>query len=70
VIAAPKLLDRSGQIESRQIEQATTFQQHAWGMQESMSGVRILATAFLLVVLPVISFDEQGLQGGLWTGIL
>lgn len=60
VLAAPKLLNKSGQMESRQIDQKTIFQQHAWGIQEPMGGVRIPAAAFLLVVLPIIAFDEQG----------
>ncbi len=33
VIEAPELLARYGQMESCPIDQATTFQQHAWGMQ-------------------------------------
>jgi hypothetical protein len=33
VITSPKRLDKSGQLESRQINQATTFQQNAWDRQ-------------------------------------
>jgi len=70
VVAAPKLLVRYDQIENLQIDQNTAFKQHAWGMKEPISGVKVPANDFLLVVLPVISFDEQGYRSRLWSGIL
>jgi 5-formyltetrahydrofolate cyclo-ligase len=68
VLAVPKLLAGPRQMESRQIAQNTTFQQHSWGVQEPMGGAQIPAAAFLLVVLPVIAFDEQGYRVGYGQG--
>ena len=64
VLAAPRLLDEPGQLESRQIGPKSSFRTHAWGMQEPSSGRRIAPEAFLLVILPVVAFDELGYRVG------
>ena len=68
VLAVPKLLGGPGQMESCPIDQATTFQSHAWGMQEPTGGRRVPAADFLLVILPVIAFDKHGYRVGYGQG--
>ena len=68
VVAAPKLLDGAGEMQSYAITPTTSFQQHAWGIQEPVSRILVPAAAFLLVVLPVIAFDAQGYRVGYGQG--